>query len=224
MSMHFIFDMDGTLYQTEKILELALQDTFDQLRSLDLWDTETPIDLYREIMGVPLPIVWESLLPNHSIEVRQKSNEFFHDKLITNINLGKGALYPHVEETFNYIKSLNGSIYIASNGQTEYLESIVRYYNLDNWVTETFSIQQIHTQDKADLVKSIIKKYNITTGAVIGDRLSDINAAKQNGLLSIGCKFDYSQEDELNQADNVIDNFLDLKALINLLNQCANKA
>ena len=77
MSMHFIFDMDGTLFQTEKILELALQDTFDQLRSLDLWDTETPINLYREIMGVPLPIVWESLLPNHSIKVRQKSNEFF---------------------------------------------------------------------------------------------------------------------------------------------------
>jgi len=77
MSMHFIFDMDGTLFQTEKILELALQDTFDQLRSLDLWDTETPIDLYREIMGVPLPIVWESLLPNHSIEVDKNLMNFF---------------------------------------------------------------------------------------------------------------------------------------------------
>lgn len=211
MSMHFIFDMDGTLFQTEKILELALQDTFDQLRSLDLWDKETPIDLYREIMGVPLPIVWENLLPNHSLEVRQKSNEYFHEKLITNINLGKGALYPHVEETFNYIKSLNGSIYIASNGQTAYLETIVRYYNLDKWVTETFSIQQIHTQNKTDLVAIIIDKYDIKIGAVVGDRLSDIDAAKNNGLVPIGCRFDFSQEDELRQADFIIDDLLDLK-------------
>ena len=44
--------MDGTLFQTDKILELSLDDTFDHLRSLQLWDTVTPIEKYREIMGV----------------------------------------------------------------------------------------------------------------------------------------------------------------------------
>ena len=43
--------MDGTLFQTDKILELSLDDTFDHLRSLQLWDTVTPIEKYREIMG-----------------------------------------------------------------------------------------------------------------------------------------------------------------------------
>ena len=44
--------MDGTLFQTDKILELSLDDTFNHLRSLQLWDTVTPINKYREIMGV----------------------------------------------------------------------------------------------------------------------------------------------------------------------------
>ncbi len=219
MLQSLIFDMDGTLFQTDKILELSLDDTFNHLRSLHIWDTVTPIDKYREIMGVPLPQVWEALLPNHSNEIREQTDAYFLERLVENISSGKGALYPHVKEVFSYLKENNCSIYIASNGLTEYLKAIVSYYNLDNWVTETFSIQQIQTLDKGDLVKTIIKKYDIKKAAVVGDRLSDINAAKDNGLIAIGCNFDFAQEDELAQADLVIDDLIELKTLLPKMKQ-----
>ena len=218
MSQSLIFDMDGTLFQTDKILELSLEDTFNHLRLLNKWDTGTPIDKYRQIMGVPLPMVWETLLPNHSNEVREQTDAYFLDRLIENIRNGKGALYPNVNEVFSYLKENNCSIYIASNGLTEYLKAIVSYYNLDNWVTEIFSIQQIESLNKTDLVRSIIKKYEITNGAVVGDRISDINAAKDNGLVSIGCNFDFAQEEELSQADIIIDDLIELKTILPKLN------
>ncbi|MDY0393966.1 HAD hydrolase-like protein [Virgibacillus halophilus] len=214
MSQSLIFDMDGTLFQTDKILELSLDDTFNHLRSLSLWDTDTPIDKYREIMGVPLPKVWEALLPNHSNEVKKQTDSYFLERLIDNISSGKGALYPNVKEVFSYLKENNYSIYIASNGLVEYLQAIVSYYDLDNWVTETFSIQQIQTLDKGDLVKTILKKYDIRNAAVVGDRLSDINAAKDNGLIAIGCNFDFAQVNELTQADFVIDDLIELKTIL----------
>lgn len=209
-----IFDMDGTLFQTDRILELSLDDTFNHLRSLNLWDTVTPIEQYREIMGVPLPKVWEALLPNHSNETRKQTDAYFLDRLIENINSGKGALYPNVKEIFHYLKENDYSIYIASNGLEEYLQAIVKYYNLDNWVTETFSIQQIQTLNKGDLVKLILEKYNIREAAVVGDRLSDINAAKDNGLIAIGCKFDFAQENELAQADFTIDDLIEIETIL----------
>lgn len=214
MKRSLIFDMDGTLFQTDKILELSLNDAFDRLRSLNKWDKETPIDTYREIMGVPLLEVWETLLPDHSVEDREETDAYFLERLIENINSGKGALYPNVKEVFRYLKEKDCSIYIASNGLVNYLQAIVSHYGLDEWVTETFSIQQIESLNKSDLVRSIIEKYNITNGAVVGDRLSDINAAKDNGLVSVGCNFDFAREEELSQADIVID---DLKELQNLL-------
>ena len=214
MLKSLIFDMDGTLFQTDKILELSLDDTFNHLRSPNLWDANTPIDKYREIMGVPLPKVWEALLPNHSNEVRKQTDDYFLERLIENISSGKGALYPNVKEIFSYLKENNYSIYIASNGLVEYLQAIVSYYHLDNWVSETFSIQQIQTLDKGDLVKKIIKKYGITNAAVVGDRLSDINAAKDNGLIAIGCNFDFAQENELAQADFVVDDLIELKTIL----------
>ncbi|TKH05950.1 5'-methylthioadenosine nucleosidase, partial [Bacillus wiedmannii] len=88
------------------------------------------------------------------------------------------------------------------------------YYDLDQWVTETFSIEQINSLNKSDLVKNILNKYDIKEAAVVGDRLSDINAAKDNGLIAIGCNFDFAQEDELAQADIVIDDLLELKGIL----------
>lgn len=214
MQKALIFDMDGTLFQTDRILDLSLDDTFNYLRTQGKWEGETPIEKYREIMGVPLPKVWETLLPDHSIDVRKQTDVYFLERLIENINNGKGALYPHVKEVFSYLKKNNWSIFIASNGLKEYLKAIVRYYHLDNWVTETFSIQQIKSLNKSDLVQDIVKKYGITNAAVVGDRLSDIKAAKDNGLVAIGCNFDFAQEDELAKADFVIDDLIELKEVL----------
>lgn len=214
MSLALIFDMDGTLFQTNKILEISLEDTFDNLRSQNRCNNETPLKKYQEIMGVPLPVVWETLLPDATNEWRESANAFFHERLIANINAGKGALYPNTKELFRYLKSNGHSLFIASNGQTEYLKAIVSYYGLDQWVTETFSIQQIHTQNKTDLVTEIIQLHGITNGMVIGDRLSDIQAAKQNNLHSIGCRFDFSQENELAQADFVIDDLTEIRNVL----------
>ncbi|QHE51610.1 HAD hydrolase-like protein [Pontibacillus sp. HMF3514] len=214
MPQAIIFDMDGTLFQTDKILELSLEDTFNHLRSQNLWGTETPIEKYREIMGVPLPKVWEALLPNHSIEVWEQTDAYFLERLIENIKRGKGALYPNVKEVFSYLVKNGYSIYIASNGLKEYLEAIVSYYKLDQWVTETFSIQQIESLHKSELVKRILENYQVTHAAVVGDRLSDVKAAKDNGLVSIGCNFDFARENELAQADMVIDDLSELETIL----------
>ncbi|WP_301109375.1 HAD hydrolase-like protein [Sporosarcina sp.] len=214
MAQSMIFDMDGTLFQTDTILELALNDTFDHLRTMNKWNDAVPIDQFREIMGAPLPKVWETLLPHHSNEDRNYTDAYFLEQLLENIRNGNGALYPNVKEIFGYLKENDCSIYIASNGLIDYLHAIVDYYGLDQWVTETFSIQQIASLNKSDLVQSIVKKYHITSAAVVGDRLSDIHAAKENGLLAVGCNFDFAHKDELAQADLIIDDLLELKDLL----------
>jgi len=223
MTQAIIFDMDGTLFQTDKILELSLEDVFSYLRSLNEWDCETPIEKYREIMGVPLPKVWETLLPNHSKEIRELTDTYFLKSLIENIRNGKGALYPHVNEVFSFLKQNNYLIFIASNGLKEYLSEIVSYYQLDLWVTETYSIQQIETMNKSDLVAKIVEKYAITDGAVVGDRLSDIHAAKDNNLIAIGCNFDFAQPQELSQAEIIIDDLIEIKAIVSSLEKIKSR-
>jgi phosphoglycolate phosphatase-like HAD superfamily hydrolase len=214
MTLSLIFDMDGTLFQTDRILEISLEDTFNYLRSTNNWDAATPIDQYRKIMGVPLPKVWETLLPEHSISVREQVDSYFLKRLIDNIKSGKGALYPNVVEAFKVLKENGFTIYIASNGLVKYLNAIIEHYGLDEWINEAFSIEQIDSLDKSELVKIILKNYNISKAVVIGDRLSDFRAAKDNGLVSIGCNFDFARQEELIHADKIVNDFWELPSII----------
>ncbi|QDQ00985.1 HAD family hydrolase [Lysinibacillus fusiformis] len=213
MNKAIIFDMDGTLFQTNLILEPALTSTFDILRAKGLWQGDTPIEKYREIMGVPLPVVWETLCPKHSLEIREESNTIFHTKLIEQIENCKGALYPNAEQTLTTLAE-NYHLYIASNGQIAYLQAIVETYQLERFIKGTYSIQSITSGHKSDLVRKVIEENNIHHGAVVGDRASDIQAAQDNHLQSIGVRFDFAQESELQKANVVIDN---LKELLTVL-------
>ena len=206
-----IFDMDGTLFRTDLILELALDETFDYLRSEEKWIGPTPIGQYRNIMGVPLPVVWKTLLQQYDEQTREDVDAYFLTRLIKNIQHGNGALYAGVLELF---ERLNHPIFIASNGLVDYLQTIVTHYELDRWITATYSIQQIDTLDKGDLVAEIVKKYELQEGFVVGDRLSDILAARANGLTSIGCRFDFAQEVELQEANYVVNHLSEVLDIV----------
>ena len=209
MNKGIIFDMDGTLYQTNLVLAEALEATFEVLRGNQLWSGETPIKKYQEIMGVPLPVVWETICPNHTEEVRRKSNELFQKKLIEMIHQKKGALYPNVQVTLKML-SEKYPLFIASNGEREYLQAIVDTYELSKLFKKVYSIQSVQSGNKSDLVKTIVEENNLTQAWVVGDRLSDIKAAKDNGLKSIGVNFDFAQQIELKQADIVINDIEEL--------------
>ncbi len=213
MKKAIIFDMDGTLFQTNLILEEALERTFEKLRSKKLWNEATPIDTYRQIMGVPLQVVWQTLCPEHSKEVREQSNAWFHEQLVQLIRSKKGALYKGVEDTLIKL-AVNHPIYIASNGQTPYLQAIYETYELQQWVIKFYSIDGIESGNKSELVQRVIEENQLETGYVIGDRLSDFVAAKDNGFQSIGVRFDFAQENELEKADVVVNHFEDILAVI----------
>ncbi|MGE7979000.1 NIF family HAD-type phosphatase [Psychrobacillus sp. NPDC093200] len=198
-----IFDMDGTLFQTNLILEPALEKTFNMLREQDLWNEDTPIEKYREIMGVTLPTVWKTLCPKHSYEIREKSNEYFHKQLIALIKNNEGALYPHAEKVLMTL-SEDFEVFIASNGQEEYLKAIVETYDLEKYIKKVYSIQTVASGHKSELVERVLKENQITSGYVIGDRSSDINAAKDNNLIAIGVEFDFSQPEELEKANYIV--------------------
>lgn len=211
-----VFDMDGTLFQTNLILEPALNHKFESLRAKGLWIGNTPIEKYQQIMGAPLPVVWEALCPNHTQQIRRESNEVFQQKLKELISLKKGALYSNVQTTLKQL-SQKYTLFIASNGQSDYLQAIVDTYGFNRYIKKVYSIESVSSGNKSELVEKIIKENLISQGMVVGDRLSDIKAAKDNGLAAIGVKFDFAQDRELEEADYVIHHFEELLKLSNYL-------
>lgn len=213
MNSAVIFDMDGTLFQTNLILEPALEATFENLRQKGQWTGPTPIEKYREIMGVPLSVVWETLCPEHTLHMREQSNRLFQFALIEEIKSCNGALYEEVESTLMKLSD-KYPLFIASNGQTAYLHAISETYQLTRWIKGIYSIDLIASGNKSELVSTVLKENNIHSGFVVGDRSSDIQAAFDNNLISIGVRFDFSLETELEKANYIVNKFGEIETII----------
>lgn len=209
-----IFDMDGTLFQTNKILGSSLEKTFEVLRSEGHWQGEAPLVIYQKIMGVPLKVVWETLLPNHAELIRNQADKLFLECLNQEIKEGKGQLYPNVIETLSLFKQQGIPIFVASNGLEKYLEEICAYFNLHEYFADIYSVERSLIGSKTDLVHMLLKDHNIEEAVLVGDRKSDIEAAKENGLVAVGCHFGFAAVNELADADFLITDFLELQAFV----------
>ncbi|MFJ7858567.1 HAD-IA family hydrolase [Peribacillus sp. NPDC097206] len=209
-----IFDMDGTLFQTNRILGSSLERTFKVLRSEGNWQGEAPLATYQKIMGVPLKVVWETLLPNHAESIRNQADRLFLECLNQEIKEGKGQLYPNVIETLSVFKQQGIPIFIASNGLEKYLEEICTYFHLHEYLTDIYSIERSLKGSKTDLVHMLLRNYNIEEAVLVGDRKSDIEAAKENGLVAVSCPFGFTAVNELVEADLLIADFFELQAYV----------
>ena len=215
MMKAIFFDMDGTLFQTTSILETALDVTFDALRADGSWQGATPIDTYFNIMGVPLPVVWQKLCPDFTEPQRIAANENFHQQLILAIQQQHGELYEGAKELLQQLAK-HYPLFVTSNGEVEYLKAIVQAFDIEQYFTQVYSIQQIDSLNKSELVALAKQQHGVTEGFVVGDRLSDIQAAKDNGLIAIGVNFDFAQQQELQQADYVVQQLGEIPRIVDL--------
>ncbi|EZP76959.1 HAD-superfamily hydrolase [Parageobacillus genomosp. 1] len=208
-----IFDMDGTLFQTETVLVPALHKTFDRLRREALWQGDTPVEEYLRILGVPITEVWRQLMPEASEAVRKQADAWFLEDIIAEIEQGNGRLYPDVLTTLAALADQGIPLFVASNGRSRYLAAIRTAFRLERYFIDFYSLDRFSLPSKSALVKRLLNDYEIEKAVMIGDRCSDIQAAKDNGIWSIGCRFGFANDEELRGADIVIQRFGELSQL-----------
>ena len=64
MNSTVIFDMDGNLFQTNLILQPALESTFGKLRQKEQWTGTTPIEKYQKIIEHLCIIILQDIIQN----------------------------------------------------------------------------------------------------------------------------------------------------------------
>ncbi|GAB1534123.1 MULTISPECIES: HAD hydrolase-like protein [Brevibacillus] len=206
-----LFDMDGTLLQTEKLSTPAFIRTFDQLRQKGLWQGETPDE--RElinVLGMTIEQIWDKLLPGASGEAIRSADAFLLDNEIQLLKERVTELYPDVKSTLEKLHEKGFALFVASNGQEEYIDAICQAYELKPLMTDLYSAGRFRTHSKNDLVAKLLSDYKIGQAIMVGDRHSDVEAGKTNGLFTIGCDFGFAKPGELDGADVIITSFSQL--------------
>jgi len=211
-----LFDLDGTLFQTETLLLPAYHATFDQLRDEGLYSGATPPE--SEILGslgMLLEHIWQRVMPGVDAKVHRRADELLLDYQIRGLERGEGRMYEGVAETLTALRGQGIRLFVASNGLELYVKRVIEHKGLAPLFEGLYSAGEFQTRSKVDLVRMLLETYNVKSAWMVGDRSSDVEAGRENDLTVIGCDYaGFRKEGELEQADVRIDRFSDLLALL----------
>jgi phosphoglycolate phosphatase len=210
-----IFDLDGTLFQTETVLIPAYNRLYDQLRAEKLYEGETPDkSLILGSLGMLLTDVWKRVMPNASLAARERANDLLLQYQLQELANKAGELYPGVLETLTTLHQRGIRLFVASNGLEGYVKGVIAAKGLDYLFEGLYSAGEFQTQSKVDLVRILLKEYDLQSAWMVGDRSSDVEAGKGNQLFVVGCSYaDFGSSKELDEADIVIGRFADILKL-----------
>lgn len=200
-----IFDMDGTLLKTEEVAVPAFKKTFEKLKEDGSFQDRIPTDKeITDVFGMTLEEIWNKLLPGQSDEVKKKADRMMLKYELEILKEGNTHLYPGVKETLQKLKEKNIPLFVASNGLDEYIKAVCECFQITDWFEDLYSAGRFQTESKDDLVAKLLDDYSISHAVMVGDRKSDIQAGKANGLFTIGCAFGFSNDGELAESDMII--------------------
>jgi phosphoglycolate phosphatase len=211
-----IFDMDGTLFQTEKVAVPALQQTYRRLQAEGFPVGEPPDEgAIQAVFGMMPQEIWERLLPETEQSVRELADKWWLEDELKAIEAGKGELYPGVAATLTRLYRQGHRLFIASNGLGPYIRGILHYFDLTSLFTDVYSAGEKGIGEKERLVKVLVEEHRVTHGVMVGDRSSDVRAGKENRLWVVGCRYagypQFGRGDELAGADEIIHSFQELE-------------
>lgn len=207
-----LFDLDGTLFQTETLLLPAYHATFDELRTKGLFTGETPPEeRILGALGMLLEHIWERVLPDAQAATRQEADRLLIKHQMEGLQEGRGILYEGVAETLQVLRDKGIRLFVASNGLEDYVRNVINAKGLGHLFEGLYSAGQYQTRSKVDLVKILLETHRIGSAWMIGDRSSDVEAGLQNRLTVAACDYaGFRESGELEGAHIRIVSFAEL--------------
>ena len=201
-----IFDLDGTILVSTRPTFEAIKKAFVKL-NLRVEVTEKEIeryfgvssdDFYKEITPRERRSSWREIRS----EVRKEYDSSLHDF---------GYAFPGVMETLDVLKRRGYRLALYSNSSTHWFNSAIMSLRIREHFDYCECLQE-NNLTKAQMVQKIKSRFGNLEAAVIGDRIHDIEAARENNALSIGVLYGYGGE-EPKQGDLTIRTFSDLLSI-----------
>lgn len=209
-----IFDVDGTLYRSERSAVQAYQGAVAALNVRHDLDLPIPsVATVHGYMGYRSDQIQDMLRRG---PCRDHVEELWglivaHERKI--IYSGNGELFPGVLEMLIQVRERGIAIGIYSNAPPWYFYGILDTYGISPYADFRSCIGEHPGWDKVDLLQHIKEGLGCEKVWVVGDRHHDIDAARTLGDVSVGCAYGYGGS-EVETAQRILRRPMDLLTLL----------
>ena len=200
-----IFDLDGTLYDTEKVSIEALQTALSKFEIDDVTDDEI-----RGQFGEVTDTIVRNLVPDMSEKFYMGLKEeikYQEEKLIPK----KGELYDGVRDMLDHLDKNGFGLSICSNGRVKYINIVLETTGIEGYFTHIKGNKP--GKSKADQIRILLEVLGNNKAVMVGDRYHDIEAAREVGIQSVGAAYGFGRE-EVESADHIAETPSDVYRII----------
>lgn len=192
-----IFDVDGTLFQTDRVTVPAVQRTFAGYE-LPVPEVDAILGFFGKSVASYEGWLAEQCPPRKASEIIAATNAL-ELKLIGD----EGKLYPGVPETLAQLTDTGYTLAVCSNGPQAYVDEVLDKHHLRRFFPIVFA-RDMQYSGKEEMTRLILDAVAPEQFAVIGDRHDDIEAAHAWNGFGIAATYGYGSEEEWQGADRKI--------------------
>ena len=210
-----IFDVDGTIWDSEKDVFLSFNHTLKTMAGFEITKEQ-----FQELAGKPLGDMFEKVLPDDKKALSGEYEKAYKKYYIYEEHFADATvLFPDVKRIIDKFKNEGYYMAVASSKPKRILDKMVATFNLEgfNYVLGTEESDFKHKPDP-QIVNYIMDKLNVTKEdtVIIGDSKSDILTGKNAGIDTIAVTFGYDKKENLISAEptSIIDKFGELENII----------
>ncbi len=197
---YLAFDIDGTLFSSEDIILNVYKESI--LLYKERTGSKLEIPSKEKIMtqiGKPVKTIFLNLVPELSEEDRDSISDDVLRILCEKVRNGEGHIYDNVRETLSKLHQNSFILLTASNGRSQYIDSILGVAGVDNLFTDKVTLNNENLKVKGDILLYYINKYKINPNQIlmIGDRFSDFEAAHKAKTPFLFCEYGHADPGEI---------------------------
>lgn len=200
---HFIFDLDGTLWNTTEISAIAYNRALRKEGHCRLHVTP---EVIKKEFGKPLDAIADDLFPDcgqtgktRLMDACDRSNTTYLKETDTDL------LYPDVRDTMARL-ARHCRLYIVSNCQRGYIEMFLEKYGLGSYITDTECFGN-NGKSKAENIRLLMERNGIEEAVYVGDTAGDYESATRAGIPFIFASYGYGT---IRQSSHTIISFSEL--------------
>lgn len=208
-----IFDLDGTLFRPGEVAVEALYSALEETAREFQIDIRFPEEeeIYRSLGQLDYRFI-ESLNLNLNKEQAEHLLKTFGEIESMLIEEGEGELYEGAVAALQILKDSGYQLALASCLRRDYLLAIMDHFDLDRYIDFAVSIDDVGRGEETEILSEIIDNQGALPSetAYVADRETNFRAARQIGIIAVGCAWGFGEASELRQADYVVDSFSEL--------------
>lgn len=188
-----IFDLDGTISDPADGIARSLN------HALEAFDYE-PVEEYRihRMIGPPLTEIFEHFLGALPLDRMQDLVDAYRDRYAS-IGYAENLLYPEIPPVIKKLAERGYALGICTSKREDYARRIVEMFALDGYFRFVDG-GDVHIKKVMQLERIVANGVDAGTAVMIGDRAVDIEAARTNGLATVGVTWGFGPEEELRNA------------------------